>query len=106
MGATSFFKNPIISTEQFNEIQKLHPTIPFFTQETGKIKLYAGWLIEHCNYHEAESQHIAFYEKQKLVLINKGGATFAELQKVISNITKQVQEKFLATLEVEPNIFY
>jgi UDP-N-acetylmuramate dehydrogenase len=101
----SFFKNPIISTEQFNEIQKLHPTIPFFTQEKGEIKLYAGWLIEHCNYHEAESEHIAFYEKQKLVLINKGGATFAELQKVISNITKQVQEKFLITLEVEPNIF-
>jgi UDP-N-acetylmuramate dehydrogenase len=101
----SFFKNPVITQEEFAQIQNSYPTIPFFSQSDTKIKLYAGWLIENSDYTKAESEHISFYEKQKLVLVNKGGATFAELKNVISNITKQIQDKFSITLEVEPNIF-
>lgn len=101
----SFFKNPIMSIEEFTKIQNLHSSIPFFTTDAGEIKLYAGWLIENCDYIQAESEHISFYEKQKLILINKGGATFKELEEVISNITKLVQDVYNIKLEVEPNIF-
>jgi UDP-N-acetylmuramate dehydrogenase len=101
----SFFKNPIITKEQFIAIQKSNPDIPYFETESGEIKLYAGWLIEHIDYQTLESTHISFYEKNKLVLVNKGGASFRELTIVISKVKEEIKKIFEIDIEVEPNLF-
>jgi UDP-N-acetylmuramate dehydrogenase len=101
----SFFKNPIITKEQLILIQKSNPEIPYFETESDKIKLYAGWLIEHTDYQSLESVHISFYEKNKLVLINKGNASFRELTIVISKIKEEIKKIFGIDIEVEPNLF-
>lgn len=101
----SFFKNPLVTSDQFESIQKSHPNIPSFTTQSGIIKLYAGWLIEHASYKLCETENILFYEKNKLVLTNIGNASYDELLLVLSNIQKSVHELFGIQLEVEPNIF-
>lgn len=101
----SFFKNPIISQDEFIKIKEAHPTIPFFETEDGNIKLYAGWLIENSDYKSAQSNNIECYEKQKLVLINKGNASFEELLSVISKLKDEVLKVYGVHLEVEPNLF-
>lgn len=101
----SFFKNPVVTREQLRAIQKDHPAMPFFEIDTQSVKLYAGWLIEHIDYASCESENIRLYEKNKLVLTNHGGATFQELERVISCLTNTVARTFGVTLEVEPNIY-
>lgn len=101
----SFFKNPVVTHDILKSIQVTFPNIPFFETDTMAIKLYAGWLIENVDYMQAETDNVRFYDKNKLVLTNPGGATFAELQGVISSIQESVRQKFTVTLEVEPNIF-
>lgn len=101
----SFFKNPIISEEQFKTVQAAHPEIPSFETESGDIKLYAGWLIEHADYQSVETDRVGFHDANKLVLINKGGATFEDLITVASFIQKNVFDRFGVEIEPEPNFF-
>lgn len=101
----SFFKNPIVTQNEFSKIKELHPNIPSFETEDTNIKLYAGWLIENIDYKSFQSTNIECYEKQKLVLINKGAATFNELKSVVSKLIFEVEKKYGVVLEVEPNLF-
>ncbi len=47
--AGSFFKNPVVSAEQFAKIQKQVENLPHFPQPDGSVKLAAGWLIDQCH---------------------------------------------------------
>ena len=47
--AGSFFKNPVVSAEQFVKIQKQVENLPHFPQPDGSVKLAAGWLIDQCH---------------------------------------------------------
>ena len=44
-----FFKNPVVSAEQFAKIQKQVENLPHFPQADGSVKLAAGWLIDQCH---------------------------------------------------------
>lgn len=101
----SFFKNPIVTKQHLESLQKKYPTIPSFELPNEMYKVFTGWLIEQVKYKEAETGTIVFNEKNKLVLINKNNGTFGDLQLVISRITKLVKEAYDITLEIEPNIF-
>ena len=41
----SFFKNPIISKEEFDKVYAKHPQMPFYTVSDTEVKVPAGWLI-------------------------------------------------------------
>lgn len=101
----SFFKNPVITKQHFESLKEKYPTIPSFELPDEMYKIFAGWLIEHVDYVQAQTDTIVFNEKNKLVLINQNNGTFEELQLVISRITKLVEEAYGVTLETEPNIF-
>ena len=42
----SFFKNPVISAEQFESLQNIYSSIPHYPDADGMVKVPAGWLIE------------------------------------------------------------
>ena len=103
--AGSFFKNPIVSAQQFNELKK-HAEhyaleIPHYPQSDGSVKLAAGWLIDRCNLKGYRIGAAAVHEKQALVLINKGNATGAEVVALARHIRQTVAAKFGVYLQPE-----
>jgi len=100
----SFFKNPIISLELFEEIQKRFTDIPFYPEEQGWIKIPAGWLIETLGFKGKRVGNVGCHEKQALVLVNHGGATGLELLKFAELIQAEVLKHFNISLEMEVNL--
>lgn len=101
----SFFENPIISKEHFEEIQKNFPDVPSFELPNGTYKVFAGWLIEHVDYINAQTEKIIFNSTNKLVLLNIDNGTFDDLQKVLTSIKEKIKYTFNINLNPEPNIF-
>lgn len=102
--AGSFFKNPIISKQQFDIIQKEHPEIPFYTMNEEEIKVPAGWLIEHAGWKGKTYGNYGVYPKQALVLVNYGGATGQEIYQLSEDIIHSVKTQFGIEIEREVNI--
>ena len=100
----SFFKNPVISTEQFLELQKKHPTIPSYKISETETKVPAGWLVEQCGFKGKRFGDAGVHKKQALVLVNYGNASGKEIFTLAQNIQKSVLETFKIALEIEVNI--
>lgn len=101
--AGSFFMNPVIPIEQFVELQSRYPEIPSYPASDGYIKVPAGWLIEKSGWKGKSLGNAAVYEKQALVLINRGGATGMEVKHLADTVIADVQKIFGITLHAEVN---
>jgi UDP-N-acetylmuramate dehydrogenase len=102
--AGSFFKNPIISAEEFSSLQIQFPEIPNYPAGNAQVKLAAGWLIEQCGWKGKVVGNTGTWRNQALVLVNHGGATGAEVYTFSSQIIDSVYTKFGVTLQREVNI--
>jgi UDP-N-acetylmuramate dehydrogenase len=102
--AGSFFKNPVITTEEFAPIQSKFPDIVNYPAGPGHVKLAAGWLIEQCGWKGKVVRNTGTWKNQALVLVNHGGATGAEVYSLSSQIIDSVYTKFGVTLQREVNI--
>jgi len=102
--AGSFFKNPIIDFESFQEVKKIFPEMPSYPAGE-KIKVPAAWLIEQCGFKGIRVGNTGCYKNQPLVLVNYGNATGSEIFEFSERIIQTVREKFQITLEREVNIF-
>jgi UDP-N-acetylmuramate dehydrogenase len=102
--AGSFFKNPVISPQEFNRVQSKHPEIVHYPAADGQIKLAAGWLIEQCGWKGKVVGHTGTWKNQALVLVNHGGATGEEVYAFSSQIIDSVYTKFGVLLQREVNI--
>ena len=102
--AGSFFKNPIISASQWEEIAKAHPEIPNYPAPGNEVKLAAGWLIEQAGWKGKRIGNCGMHAKQALVLVNYGGATGQEIYDHSTRVKESVEEKFGVDLEREVNI--
>lgn len=100
----SFFKNPIVSREIAEKIQKEFPNAKFFPVDENLTKVPAGWLIENAGLKGKSFGKISVYDKNALVLVNKGNATKNDLIKAKNEIIKIVEDKFGIILEQEPEI--
>ncbi len=100
----SFFKNPIVSKEQFLSIQKEYPKMPFYEVGTDHIKIPAGWLIEMCGLKGKRFGQTGSYEKQALIIVNYGSASGQEIYEHAIRVKKYVQDKFGIELSSEVNI--
>ncbi len=100
--AGSFFKNPIVTPEQCRDIIGRDPEIVHYPMEDGSVKLAAGWMIDACGWKGKTLGHAAVYDKQALVLINRGGATGSEVMTLARAIQESVYGRFGIRLETEP----
>ena len=101
--AGSFFMNPVIPMEQFVSLQSRYPDIPSYPASDGYIKVPAGWLIEKSGWKGKSLGNAAVYEKQALVLINRGGATGMEVKHLADTVIADIKEIFGITLHAEVN---
>jgi UDP-N-acetylmuramate dehydrogenase len=104
--AGSFFKNPTVSPEQCADIIAREPKLVHYHLTDGRIKLAAGWLIDACGWRGKTVGNAAVYERQALVIINKGGrsnpCTGGEVMTLAKAIQTSVYERFGIRLEHEP----
>jgi UDP-N-acetylmuramate dehydrogenase len=106
--AGSFFKNPTVTTEQCADIIARDPKVVHYRMDDGSVKLAAGWLIDSCGWKGKSVGQAGVYEKQALVLVNRGagsdgnGATGGEVMTLAKAIQTSVYERFGIMLEPEP----
>jgi len=101
--AGSFFMNPVITEQEFNIIRSNYPDVPSYPAADGMIKVPAGWFIEKTGWKGRSLGPAAVYEKQALVLVNKGGATGTDIKHLADTIIEDVRQKFGITLSTEVN---
>ncbi|UZD54193.1 UDP-N-acetylmuramate dehydrogenase [Caldimonas aquatica] len=100
--AGSFFKNPVVTPEQCRDIIGRDPEIVHYPMPDGTYKLAAGWLIDACGWKGKSIGRAGVYEKQALVLVNRGGAIGAEVVTLARAIQESVYGRFGIRLEPEP----
>lgn len=100
----SFFKNPVISTTHFQELQNEFPEIPSYPISDTEVKVPAGWLIEQAGFKGKRFGACGVHHKQALVLVNYGNATGKEVFALAQEIKKAIKNKFSIALEIEVNI--
>ena len=100
--AGSFFKNPVVSPEQCRDIIGRDPEVVHYPLPDGSIKLAAGWLIDACGWKGKSVGQAGVYEKQALVLVNRGDAIGSEVMTLARAIQESVYGRFGIRLEPEP----
>jgi UDP-N-acetylmuramate dehydrogenase len=112
VSAGSFFLNPTLSAEQFATLEvrvaeRLGADVrpPGWREAHGRVKVSAAWLIEHAGFHRGYGEGRAGIScKHTLALVNRGGATTAELLSLAREIRHGVQVAFGVALEPEPTL--
>jgi UDP-N-acetylmuramate dehydrogenase len=102
--AGSFFKNPIVTEAEFAALQaRTTATVPQYPARAGLIKIAAAWLIEQAGFTKGYSLGpVGLSTKHTLALVNKGGATAADLLRLARQIRTGVFNRFGVNLTPEP----
>ncbi len=100
--AGSFFMNPVVSTQKFNELLITYPNMPHYVLNDHEVKVPAGWLIDVCGWKGKSIGNAGVHDKQALVLVNKGGATGQDVLHLAQAIQKNVRDKF--QIEIHPEV--
>jgi UDP-N-acetylmuramate dehydrogenase len=102
VSAGSFFMNPILDSDT---AAALRPTPPLFPQPDGRLKTSAAWLIERAGFTKGYARgRVAISSKHALALVNRGGASTAELLTLAREIAAAVRDRFGVQLQPEPTI--
>ena len=104
--AGSFFKNPVIPTQQLDQLQARFPDLEFIHYPAGKqhVKIAAGWLIEQCGWKGKRIGDAGTWKNQALVLVNHKNASGLAIYQLSQQIIDHVKQTFDITLEREVNI--
>ena len=105
--AGSFFKNPIVAAGDLPRIGAAAGVapqdIPQWPAADHRIKLPAAWLLERAGFHKGHADGAAgLSTRHTLALVNKGGASSADIERLQDKIIAAVKERFGLTLEREP----
>ncbi len=100
--AGSFFMNPIVPRKQFEELLALYPRMPYYEVDADRVKIPAGWMIEQCGWKGKALGPAAVYEKQALVLVNRGSARGTDIIALSEAVRASVREKF--DIDIHPEV--
>jgi len=109
--AGSFFKNPVVSKDQFSSIAERRdvapPSFPVGprAENEGNVKIPAAWLIEQAGFAKGYVLGAAgISTKHTLAIVNRGGATAQEILALADRIVSAVESRFGIRLEMEPEL--
>jgi UDP-N-acetylmuramate dehydrogenase len=102
--AGSFFKNPVLDAAECERIAaSAGGTLPSYPASSGHFKIPAAWLVENAGFHKGYTRgHVGISRKHALAIVNRGGATAAEVIALQDEIRRAVQEQFGVSLVPEP----
>ncbi len=98
--AGSFFKNPVISELQYQQLLAQYPNLVAYSVEGG-MKLAAGWLIDNCQLKGFTLGGAQVHPNQALVLVNQGHATAQDVVNLADYVRQTVWQKYGIELEHE-----
>jgi len=105
--AGSFFKNPIVSSSQYETLKSEYPDLIGFSipsSEGNRYKLAAGWLIEKAGFKGREFGLIGIHKYQALVLVNYSDTNGANIWRLAQTIMSKIYDMFKIELEPEVRI--
>lgn len=98
--AGSFFKNPIVTNEQYEELKHNFPKLSGHKVESG-YKLAAGWLIDHAGLKGYQIGGAQVHKQQALVIVNVGNAKSNHIVDLARYVQGEVMRKYGVRLEPE-----
>lgn len=101
----SFFKNPVISQSEFDQIARQFPNLPHYPQANQQVKIAAGWLIDQAGWKGKKLGMVGMFHKQALVLVNYDNAALHHVRAAYHAVQQDVFNKFHIVLEPEPVLF-
>ena len=102
--AGSFFMNPVVTRSRYEKLAALYPDMPHYKVDSRHEKIPAGWMIEQCGWKGKSLGRAGVHDKQALVLVNRGGATGAEIVALSDAIRQDVKARFGIDIHPEVNI--
>ena len=102
--AGSFFMNPVVERSKYEELQAQYPDMPHYYIDADHEKIPAGWMIDQCGWKGRSLGRAGVHDKQALVLVNRGGATGADIVALCQQIQHDVRERFGIDIHPEVNI--
>ncbi|MBK6264886.1 UDP-N-acetylmuramate dehydrogenase [Marivirga sp. S37H4] len=99
----SFFKNPTVSKEKYEQLKAEYPEIPGYVLDADTVKLAAGWLIEKAGWKGYKENGVGVHEKQALVLVNHGEGSGKAIEILAKKIQDSVLDQFGVALNPEVN---
>lgn len=100
--AGSFFKNPVVEAQQYNELKKRFPGIKAYLQGDGTVKLSAAWLLDKVGgWRGVRRGDAGVHEKQALILVNYGNAGACEIISLAKEMKRDMKEKINIEIEEE-----
>jgi UDP-N-acetylmuramate dehydrogenase len=105
--AGSFFKNPVLTEEQLDDLKTRASakrlTIPAYPALEQRHKVSAAWLVEHSGFTRGyEAGRVGISQKHALAIVNRGGATAADVLALKEEIQQRVEAIWGVRLEPEP----
>lgn len=102
--AGSFFMNPVVSRQQFENLLARYPQMPHYHVDADHEKIPAGWMIDQCGWKGRSLGPAGVHERQALVLVNRGGATGQDIVRLCRAIQHDVRQQFGIDIRPEVNI--
>lgn len=102
--AGSFFMNPVVERSKYEQLLAEYPEMPHYYIDADHEKIPAGWMIDQCGWKGRSLGPAGVHDRQALVLVNRGGATGADIVALCRQIQHDVREKFGIEIHPEVNI--
>jgi len=105
--AGSFFKNPVLPAAEFDALKERAAArgleIPSYPALEAQRKISAAWLVEHSGFFKGYTKgRVGISRKHALALVNRGGASAAEIVALKDEIQRRVEGEWGVRLEMEP----
>ena len=97
----SFFKNPVVERGTYERLLSAYSDLPAYPIDEQYVKLPAGWLIDRAELKGTGTDRVGSYERQALVLVNRGGARGNDVLDFSAHVQRTVAERFGVQLERE-----
>ena len=105
--AGSFFKNPILSADEYERLTTRAAAknlqVPSYPALATQRKISAAWLVEHSGFSKGYGNgSVGISRKHALAIVNRGNATAADIVAFKEDIQQRVEEIWDVMLEPEP----